>query len=581
MLNARQLALLDLLEQHKQPMAQLARSLGVSGRTVLRDIDYINFTLSGAAAITLPGVGGYQLDIYERHNYFRLLQRHDIDDQILAILLLNTFTTRAQLSDALNRPESIVSDKLGRLKHRFARAFTLASRPNAGHFINEPQDKRILILANLIKKDPAVFSPQGIDPSLFVTLRDIVEKESDFTGIGSEYQASVLLAVYVLRNRLTADPHAALAPSVRACYDAAGLYLGEDGLRCASATLNDLVARAARISRSGIAESVNALMKQYRLEPADDRLIDDLTGHITRCAASPVWLSESRHGSMHHLRAAWPVAFDLSISLIARLREQRDITLFDSDLIGLYFACALERNPGEKHALILLCEQNAIAAINKMAIERELANCRVIIAHTLAELDALRVEVEPVLVINNGQAFVAENGPGMLTVKNIIGSAGISLIKEHLESALIGHKMETWLPAGHSFRYQNPPDESWLEIVEAVCERLVRRGQITPDDARRIRHRETEGDNLVINHVAMPHSWSEKQPQFRGYLVLLTNPVTVNNEQVFHLLVACVSPSAREELKIFSYLASALQRHDAHAIARARSYEDFIALIKL
>lgn len=581
MLNARQLALLDMLEQHKQPMAQLARTLEVSGRTVLRDIDYVNFTLSGAAAIVQPGNGGYQLEIYDRHNYFRLLQRHDIDDQLLALLLLNTFTTRAQLADALTMPESIVSDKLLRLKQRFGRTVTLASRPNAGHFINEPEAKRILILANLIKKDPDICQPQGITTRLYQTLRDTPDSQNPFTVISNDYQASVLLAVYALRNALTLCPQTEIAPSVRARYDAAGLYLGDNGLRHASAILHDLAQCAARVNRNGIERAVNSLMKQYRLEPADGQLIDDLTGHITRCAASPVWLSDSRQGSMNHLRAAWPVAFDLSIGFIASLRQQLDIALFDSDLIGLYFACALERNPGEKHALILLCEQNAIATINKMAIERELLNCRVMIVNTSAELVALRIETDPVLVINNSYSVMDCHGPDVLTIKNIIGAAGISLIKEHLESALIRQKISDWLPAAHSFHYINQPSESWLEIVESVCEKLTERGQITAADAARIRQRETEGDNLVINHVAVPHSWSEKQPQFRGYLVLLANPVKVNDEKVFHLLVACVSPSAREELKIFSYLASMLQRHDTPAIASARSYEDFVKLIRL
>lgn len=579
MLNARQLALLDLLEQHKQPMAQLARALEVSGRTVLRDIDYVNFTLSGAAAITQPGNGGYQLEIYDRHNYFRLLQRHDIDDQILALLLIHGVMTRTHLADALTIPESIVSDKLLRLKQRFGRTVTLASRPNAGHFINEPETKRIVILANLIKKDPDLFQPQGITTRLYQTLRDTPHSPPAFSVIGNDYQASVLLAVYVLRNALTLCPQTKIEPSVRVRYDAAGLYLGENGLRHASALLSDLAQCAARVNRSWIEHAVNNLMKQYRLEPADGQLIDDLTGHITRCAASPVWLSESRQGSMNPLRAAWPVAFDLSIGFIASLRQQLDITLFDSDLIGLYFACALERNPGEKHALILLCEQNAIATINKMAIERELPNCRVIIVNTPAALNALRVEIAPVLVINNSYSVVDSPGLDVLTIKNIIGAAGISLIKEHLESALIRQKISDWLPAAHSFYYQNQSHENWNDIVGAVCEKLTARGQITAADAGRIRQRETEGDNLVINHVAVPHSWSEKQPQFRGYLVLLANPVKVNDEKVFHLLVACVSPSAREELKIFSYLASMLQRHDTNAIASAGSYEEFVALI--
>ena len=178
-----------------------------------------------------------------------------------------------------------------------------------------------------------------------------------------------------------------------------------------------------------------------------------------------------------------------------------------------------------------------------MAIERELLNCRVIIVNTPAALNALRVEIAPVLVINNSYSVVDSPGLDVLTIKNIIGAAGISLIKEHLESALIRQKISDWLPAAHSFYYENQAHENWNDIVGAVCDKLTARGQITAADAGRIRQRETEGDNLVINHVAVPHSWSEKQPQFRGYLVLLANPVKVNDEKVFHLLVACVSPS--------------------------------------
>ncbi len=43
---------------------------------------------------------------------------------------------------------------------------------------------------------------------------------------------------------------------------------------------------------------------------------------------------------MNNLKAAWPAAFDMSLHFLARLREKLDIPLFDSDLIGLYFACA-------------------------------------------------------------------------------------------------------------------------------------------------------------------------------------------------------------------------------------------------
>lgn len=154
MLNERQLKIVDLLEQQPRTPGELAQQTGVSGRTILRDIDYLNFTLNGKARISASGSAGYQLEIFERRSFFQLLQKHDNDDRLLALLLLNTFTPRAQLASALNLPETWVAERLPRLKQRYERTCCLASRPGLGHFIDETEEKRVILLANLLRKDP-------------------------------------------------------------------------------------------------------------------------------------------------------------------------------------------------------------------------------------------------------------------------------------------------------------------------------------------------------------------------------------------------------------------------------------------
>ncbi len=59
MLNERQLKIVDLLEQQPRTPGELAQQTGVSGRTILRDIDYLNFTLNGKARIFASGSAGY------------------------------------------------------------------------------------------------------------------------------------------------------------------------------------------------------------------------------------------------------------------------------------------------------------------------------------------------------------------------------------------------------------------------------------------------------------------------------------------------------------------------------------------
>ena len=163
MLNERQFSLLDAIESKPVSLSVLARKTGVSARTILRDIDYLNFTLSGKAHIRAAGNALYQLDITDRKSYFQLLQRHDNDDRMLALLLIHPVISRAQLADALKLPDGWVAERLPRLKIRHQRAFNLASRPGAGHFVAVDEQKRFLLLANLFRKDPFVFPLPGIN----------------------------------------------------------------------------------------------------------------------------------------------------------------------------------------------------------------------------------------------------------------------------------------------------------------------------------------------------------------------------------------------------------------------------------
>ncbi|EOF4707093.1 MAG: putative frv operon regulatory protein [Klebsiella huaxiensis] len=580
MLSERQLKVAEILEQQPCLLGELARQTGVSSRTILRDIDYLNFTFSGKARIHPGGGAGYQLDIVDRRGYFQLLQRHDNDDRLLAILLLNPFTTRVQLAATLNLPETWVADRLPRLKQRYERAFCIASRPGVGHFIDEPEDKRIILLANLLKKDPLLIPLPGMTRENIDQLQQACESLHAFALVSGEYLASVVLAVYALRNQLVVAwpecQHSALNNAV----EQAGIYLGDKAFSTLVGLLEMQQQHTAAISEEGVVSLLKSLPGVTPLNIIDEQLVENITGHLLRCVAAPVWIPEHRQGSMNNLKAAWPAAFDMSLRFIARLREQLDIPLFDSDLIGLYFACALERHQNERQPIILLSDQNAIATINQQAIERDVLNCRVIIARSAGELSAISEEVTPLLIINNSHYLLDDALKNVLTIKNIITAAGTEQIKNFLATAFIRQQPERFFSQQGSFHYANAAGESWQEIIGRICGQLVAQGHITEDEALRICAREHEGENLIVNRLAIPHCWSEQERRFRGFFITLARPMQVNNEPVSHVLIACAAADARHELKIFSYLSSVLCRHPADTIAGLAGYEAFIALLR-
>ncbi|ENV0659024.1 PTS sugar transporter subunit IIA, partial [Shigella sonnei] len=116
----------------------------------------------------------------------------------------------------------------------------------------------------------------------------------------------------------------------------------------------------------------------------------------------------------------------------------------------------------------------------------------------------------------------------------------------------------------------------WQHITRQICAQLVAQHHITADEAQRIIAREGEGENLIVNRLAIPHCWSEQERRFRGFFITLAQPVEVNNEVINHVLIACAAADARHELKIFSYLASVLCQHPAEVIAGLTGYEAFM-----
>lgn len=580
MLSERQLTLVDLLEQQPCSLNALARQTGVSGRTILRDIDYINFTLSGKARIQPGGSAGYQLDIIDRRSFFQLLQRHDNDDRLLALLLLNPFTPRVQLAASLNLPETWVADRLSRLKQRYERAFCLSSRPGVGHFIDEPEEKRIVLLANLLKKDPLLIPLPGVTRDNIERLNTACESLDAFALMSGEYLASLVLAVYALRNQLTRAWPECRHTLLKNIVEQSGIYLGENAFNTLSGLLETQQQQAMTIFADAVASLLQRVPGVAALNIIDTQLVDNITDHLRRCVSAPIWVPEHRQSSMNNLKAAWPAAFDMSLRFIALLREQFAIPLFDSDLIGLYFACALERHQNERQPIILLSDQNAIATINQQVIERDVLNCRVIIARTPGEVISISQEVEPLLIVNNSHYLLNESLKNVLTIKNIISSAGTEQIKSFLATAFIRQQPERFFSESGSFHYSNTPNEGWPDIIRQICTRLVTQHQITDDESQRICAREGEGENLIVNHLAIPHCWSEQKRRFRGFFITLAHTVQVNNEPVSHVLIACAAADARHELKIFSYLASVLCSHPAETICELKGYEAFIGLLK-
>ena len=584
MLNNRQLTIIDILEHQNISGLALAKKINVSTRTIMRDIDYINFTLGSAAIIRSPlNSIGYTLDILEREAFYRALSKHDNDDRILLELLTQPYVTLSGFANILKLPATIVAEKVNQLRARYEKSLCISSKPNAGHYIDEPLLKKTLILANLIKKNPAEVCP--LLKSTLESYRAMsaaakrVQPHIDYHYKNGEYLASLLLAVYHMPRETTAGT--TQDPYYSQIYAAADLPITYALVECATNVINILKQNQSRISPTTLQPLLHSLCLQHREGFVDNELINDLSQHISRYAAYPDYLPDYRNSSINHIKATYPVAFDLSIQLVSKIKEHFGVEIFDIDLIGLYFSCAIERQNRVEQKIILFSSQYAIANINRMAIEREIADTTVFIVNDVNELYALLNDTSPILIINNSQNRLPELVDiKTITLKSIISESGIKKIKDYISHITIRNNLNKFIPAEPAFSYDNAPNQSWLSIISSICQLLERRKIISKADAERIYQRETEGENLIVNHIAIPHCISADKKSFFAVFVRLAMPLMLNGEWVYHVLLTCTNPTATHELQIFSYLAFTLNACDKNQIMQINDHADFIELIK-
>lgn len=120
MLNERQLKIVDLLSNSRaRPVSWRNRLAFLAGPyCVILTISTLPLTAKPAFLPVVVRAISWKSSSAAA---FSVAAKHDNDDRLLALLLLNTFTPRAQLASALNLPETWVAERLPRLKQRYER----------------------------------------------------------------------------------------------------------------------------------------------------------------------------------------------------------------------------------------------------------------------------------------------------------------------------------------------------------------------------------------------------------------------------------------------------------------------------
>lgn len=586
MLSRREIQLLEYLEHRKIATgAEIADKMRISKRTIIRDISHINHVMTGLAVIHNDGKG-YQLKIQEKKGFLQLLGSSGLDDELILLTLLTTpFISLDKLSEQIYISKPTLIEQMLKLRQQYKNRIAIKSKPNQGHYLEEALSKRITLLANIIDENPSFFCSKlsvGIDQyEKLVQVIRLYFDEIAYPNIHSEHLASLFLSSKVLTSSsdsLTQDTVA--DDSIYA------KIFGESGIRITPETipalhdfLEDQRSCSKLITIENIMDIMRLMEQEYHIHICDLELVNQLAEHLKRSIAYPQILSNSHGYILEEMKALYPLAFDLSIKFIQLISKKFQFELYDIDLIGLYFSSALTRNKPRSEKIILFSNQYSVANINKLMIEQKFPEIEVLIIHRKRELEKVLATKEWELLINNQDNILSleENIP-IIDVKQIIHENDLTRISDTLKRIEIQKNINLYFSEENAFIMETNRSDSWQVVIEKINEILLDKKILLPEEAQKIMQREQAGNNLVINHIAIPHCTITREVSFFSIFIHLTQPIRVEGEIVHNVLLSCMNTNVRTGIKVFNYLYHTLSQQESDVVLNIETYEQFISL---
>ncbi len=441
--------------------------------------------------------------------------------------------------------------------------------------MDEPKSRKIILLANLILQKPAFFLTKlGLAPTVFDSLTENIRHERHafaYEHAHSAQIASICLAIYALHYK-TDFPNSKIND-----------ILEQSGIPCAS-NIGSMVQTflleqnkmIASLSTKKILELLQLTCKEHQTPVYDMELATSLAGHLKRSVSYPVILADRKLHNIANIKALYPLAFDLSIHFISLVKQTFSIQIYDIDLIGLYFSCAMDRIKTAPTELVLFSNQYAIASINKQTIERAIPDVNVKLAMNVLELQDLVQNRAIKLVLNNQDSAAPQLTTECFTIRQILTETDLRTIRELLEKIDIERHLDDYFPEAFATEFHNEKDASWQTVIQDLTAFLVQKEILSTFEREKIVSRESKENNLVINHLAVPHCTTNRGTPFLGIFVHLKHTVQIEGEVIQNVLISCINPNVRNELKIFSYLYDALNKIDSSVILSWKTHSEFM-----
>ncbi|MCT3287341.1 putative frv operon regulatory protein [Lactiplantibacillus pentosus] len=578
MLNSRELRIILLLQEHDLSGEDLATMLETSRRTVVRDIARINSLLREERIGSIESIKKYHLLVLNSANLNQLLAQSNHESNVVLLnLLVFPNITMGELTERTFMSRQNVMNCIEKINRRYKKILTIALRPRVGITVTVNHISKIDIAAALILDDRQLIAEgfKTITQSKIINIIPTIKRYLPGNVFDyltdSQLHAQIIACILVSNERAEANKSR--------LYNAL-LEVGMSHLQAMTLTIffDTKSQLLDRITIRQVQLAVMATKSHYTLAMLNHLFVKEIFRHLCRSAMFPTIAPASLSEQISYLKVKNPFAFDFAFDLSKKLQQSFENVQIDDEYVALYVLHAIESPTARNVRTLMYATQQSVANINKMIITQQISNLDIEMVFSKEQLETQLNYVDYNLVIGNG---VHPNDLQLpinfdSTFNGVISPDELDHLKNLSNESYIQKNITSFLQANH-FYHVSGKHQNVSQVLKAGLVNFSDRGLLTSEQSVSLVAREEAGNQLVLNHVSLPHASAKLSETYKIFAITFDGVLEIDNTPIYVILIVLANEKQTDSGQIFGYLYTKLKQLND---TQLQNIDDYQTLIK-
>lgn len=578
---------------------ELADMLGVSSRTVKRDLKEISEILKDNGAEVEATNQGYRLIINEDELFSIFInenissstegsgKKSDKVNGILELLLSNLYINQDKIADELYISRSSINKVMMDVKNILSEyKITIQNKPHYGYILegNEidirncmvrfltqrKEDNSILISNRLVGfKEEDYYNLLDEIKNIFKDLK-IRKNDIEINYITRYIVISIFRVKYNCEIVLDDNINISLDNSVISASKTIANKIKErfkveftfEDILYISYIIGNNHIEIKELDDSGISveqmviHAIDKIKNEYDIDFfRDGTLLKGLINHLYTSYSRYCLNVTLDNPLINLIKSKYIEAYNYSILFSKVFKEEYGISMTEEDIgyIALHFAASLERyimNNSLK-AIIVCSSGVGTAELLKTRITKKFQNIAIKGVYPAYILDSLELsDIDLIISTVNLEGVNLEKE--VINVSPLLTDEDEEKINEHVKKQRDYDYLQNLM--SDDLFFTNIEASSKEEVIEIMTKAMIERDIITEETKEQILKREEMSSTEITNLVAIPHCIAKENKNSVLAIGILKRPIMWDKSQVQIVFLGVLDPQVKQNRKVFSML---------------------------